>query len=170
MSLRGKTCFLPLVLLLLVVPAHAGVRCKFVRIHINGNGKTLSLAEVQVFSRGKNVAKGCATFQSSVASGGSPGRAVDGNTDGTYNNQSVTHTREENEPWWEVELPRPLTVDKVVVWNRTESNQNRLNGMRIRLLDRNRKVVWGAKRDKHQKTTTFMTPSRGKGNSGDQRT
>ena len=35
-----------------------------------------------------------------------PQRAIDNNTDGNYEKQSVTHTADGDNPWWEVDLGR----------------------------------------------------------------
>ncbi|MEE8469012.1 MAG: DUF1549 domain-containing protein, partial [Planctomycetota bacterium] len=58
-------------------PPRAG---RFVRLELPGAGRILSLAEVQVFRRGSNVALGAAARQSSVAYDGTAQLAVDGGT------------------------------------------------------------------------------------------
>ena len=69
-------------------------KARFVRIELPGKAKMLSLAEVQVFSNGTNIAlKGTAT-QSSTDYEGPPKLAIDGNTNGDYNvAKSTTHTK-----------------------------------------------------------------------------
>ena len=55
-----------------------------------------------------NLALGKPAIQSSTAFGGAAGYAVDGNTDGTFDNNSVSQTELETEPWWQVNLaPQP---------------------------------------------------------------
>jgi hypothetical protein len=78
---------------------------RYVRIELPGKQRILSLAEVQVFAGGENVApKGTAT-QSSVAFDGPAKLAIDGNTNGNYfESKSVTHNNQEDNPWWEVDL------------------------------------------------------------------
>jgi hypothetical protein len=117
---------------------------RYVRIELPGNDRMLSLAEVQVFRNGVNIAgKGQAT-QSSTDYNGPAKLAIDGKTDGEFNrSKSVTHTRSESNPWWEVKLADSGPVERVVVWNRTDGNVgNRLTNFRVLVLDEKRGVVW----------------------------
>ena len=117
---------------------------RYVRIELPGKAKILSLAEVQVFRGTENVARLGASKQSSVAFDGPAKRAIDGKTDGRFEEaKSTTHTDTEDNPWWEVDLKDSLPIDKVVVWNRTDANlQDRLNGFHIVVLDEKRQPVW----------------------------
>ena len=121
----------------------AGVRGRFVRVELPGEGKILALAEVQVFHGGYNLAtKGTAT-QSSNDFDGAPGLAIDGNTDGEFTHKSVTHTRNEKNPWWEVDLGAAQDLDAIFVWNRTDSGvETRLANFKVSILDDARKPVW----------------------------
>ena len=108
-------------------PLISGVQ--FVRIDLPGEGKILSLAEVQVFVGDTNIALNARAKQSSTAFAGEAVRAVDGETDGDYARNSTTHTATEKNPWWECELGEPQRVDRVVLWNRTGSGlPQRLSG------------------------------------------
>ena len=121
------------------------VKARFVRIELPGKEKFLHIAEVQVFSAGQNIAtKGKAT-QSSTDYDGPPEHAIDGNTNGDYNAKSVTHTKQSENPWWEVDLTGKdaVDIDQVVLWNRTDgATQNRMNGVKILVLDAARNPVW----------------------------
>ncbi|NLU90475.1 discoidin domain-containing protein [Chitinophaga sp. Ak27] len=91
----------------------------------------LSLAEVQVFSGGVNVAQGKTTLQSSDFGIGLSNKAVDGDTNGNYAAGSVTHTMDGNtamEPWWQVDLGSIVTIDSISIWNRTDCCDQRLKG------------------------------------------
>ncbi|MFS9216916.1 thiol-activated cytolysin C-terminal domain-containing protein [Streptococcus mitis] len=77
----------------------------------------LSLAEVQVF-RAENIAWKKQARQSSTEFGGDASRALDGNTNSNYSQQSITHTKFENQPWWEVDLGRTEQVGLVRLYNR----------------------------------------------------
>ena len=60
---------------------------------------------------------------------------MDGNTDGSFFNGSVTATNLEANPWWQVDLGASTTVSSVVVWNRTDCcgvAPRRLLGVRLR--------------------------------------
>ena len=117
-------------------------KARFVRVELPGKGKMLSLAEVQVFSGGQNVAlKGKAT-QSSTDYDGPPNLAMDGNTSGDFLKKSVTHTRAEDNPWWEVDLGSEVAIEDVVIWNRTDGGVGtRLAGFKVLALDAARKEV-----------------------------
>jgi hypothetical protein len=117
---------------------------RFVRVEIPGDGKLLSLAEVQVFSNGENVARKGTAKQSSTDYDGVAARAIDGNTNGDYFAAlSTTHTRTEANPWWEVKLAEARPIDQITIWNRTDGNLGvRLANFRVSVLDEARKVVW----------------------------
>ncbi|AWM40413.1 dehydrogenase [Gemmata obscuriglobus] len=128
------------------VAAGKSVSGRYVRIELPGKQRTLTLAEVQVFSEGANAAlKGKAT-QSSTGAGGAAGRAIDGKTSGAYNDGTSTHTQEgTDDPWWEVDLGREVPVETVVVWNRTDGNLgSRLNNFVVRVLDADKRTVFQA--------------------------
>ena len=62
----------------------------------------------------------------------------DGNTDGNFQNKSVTHTAISENPWVEIDLGATHKIDQIVIWNRTDggdSIQGRLAGYRVSLLD-----------------------------------
>jgi hypothetical protein len=75
---------------------------------------------------GPNLALGKPATQSSQLGLTNAAVAVDGNTDGNYNNNSVTHTLEDNNPWWDVDLGASSTVDSIGIWNRTDYGSERL--------------------------------------------
>ncbi|MCA9099764.1 MAG: DUF1553 domain-containing protein, partial [Planctomycetales bacterium] len=130
--------------LTLTPPPSARSSGRYVRVTLPGDERILSLAEVQVFSGDDNVATGATATQSSTAYEGAAERAIDGNTDGDYfSAKSTTHTEQSTDPWWEVDLGRPTSVDRLVVWNRTDGDVGaRLQDFHVTLLDDERKVVW----------------------------
>ena len=76
------------------LPKGSGVMGRTVRIELPGRQRTLTLAEVEVYSDGVNVALHKKATQSSTAYGGPASRAVDGNKSGTFGDGGQTHTRE----------------------------------------------------------------------------
>jgi len=121
----------------------AARRGRFVRVSLPGTGRFLHLAEVQVISGGKNVAPSGKARQSSTAFNGPAEAGNDGNTDGTYANGSVTHTAQETNPWWEVDLGSETDIDRIAVFNRTDGSVGpRLNGYIVSILDDARKEIW----------------------------
>jgi hypothetical protein len=116
----------------------AGTEGRYVRVQLTGTNY-LSLAEVQVFGTAgtggggtpspSNLALGMAATQSSTLSGyasAAASSAVDGKTDGTFFDGSVTATNQDANAWWQVDLGAPATVDSVVIWNRTDCCSSRL--------------------------------------------
>lgn len=117
-------------------------KARFVRIELMGNDRILSLAEVQVFAGGKNVALAGTASQSTTDFGGDAKRAIDDNTNGDYTKNSTTHSAISSNPWWEVDLGSEFPVEQVVLWNRTDGNiHNRLDGVEVKLLDEKRNNV-----------------------------
>ena len=91
-------------------------KARFVRIELEGHN-ALSLAEVQVL-RAENIAWKKQASQSSTAYGGDANHALDGNTNNTYSQNSITHTNFENKAWWQVDLGRSEQVGFVRLFNR----------------------------------------------------
>jgi hypothetical protein len=122
-------------------------KARFVRVQILNRAEYLSLAEVQVFSGGKNVAvKKRATQSSNYSGGGAAGLGVDGNTNGDFSKaKSTTHTEMQDNPWWMVDLGKSFSIEKIVIWNRTQGGEGisgRLRGFRVEALDDSKKTVW----------------------------
>jgi len=115
---------------------------RYVRIVLPGAARRLSLAEVEVFVGGQNVAGSGEASQSSVTNDGVPERAIDGSTAGDYPRGSVTHSARERDPSWELDLKDPLLIERIVVWNRTDCCDERLRGFTLQLLDRRHKLLW----------------------------
>jgi azurin len=106
----------------------------------------LSLAEVEVFSDGRNIARDGTATQSSTEYEAPASRAIDGGTDGSFSSRTITHTRENTEnPWWQVDLGREYPIEKIVVWNRAsdgESLAKRLDGFTLSVLDGQKSAVF----------------------------
>lgn len=74
-----------------------------------------------------NLALGRPATQISTDYGGDAARAVDGNTDGEYFHNSVTHTAvDAKEAWWQVDLGTPAAIGDIEIYNRTEGFGYRL--------------------------------------------
>ncbi|XP_078588034.1 chorion peroxidase-like [Branchiostoma floridae x Branchiostoma japonicum] len=85
--------------------------------------------------RGPNLALGRPTQQSSVAFGGVPERAVDGNTNAVYSSRSCTHTENTDNNWWYVDLGSSHYIDEVVIFNRQDCCTERLNSFQLHVGD-----------------------------------
>jgi hypothetical protein len=108
-----------------------GAQGRYVRVQLNDT-HSLSLAEVQVFGvpvPQVNLALGKSASQSSTFPGfpsAVAASAVDGNTDGSFFDGSVTATNLDVNAWWQVDLGASSTVSSVVIWNRTDCCGTRL--------------------------------------------
>ena len=83
----------------------------------------------------ENIALGKRVSQSSTAYGGFASKAVDGNTNGNFGNQSVTHTDFQSKPWWQVDLDSEETIRQINIYNRTDTASDRLSNFNVILLD-----------------------------------
>ena len=124
---------------------------RYVRIELPGKQRTLTLAEVEVYSDGKNVARQGKASQKNTAHGGVASKAIDGNKSGSYGDDGQTHTEEDTEnPWWEVdlggELGGEIPIDAIHIYNRTDGFlRTRLHGFTLKVLDGRRQVVFEKK-------------------------
>ncbi len=139
----------------------AAPRARFVRLSLPGEERILHLAEIQVMSAGANLALQAVATQSSTAYGGDVTRINDGNTDGIYDKQSVTHTATEKDPWIELDLQSDQPVESLLVWNRTDSKpiEDRLKGYVVELLDQQRQVVWSSTPDAIPAPSIALSPN-----------
>jgi putative heme-binding domain-containing protein len=119
-----------------------GTQGRYVRVSLPRRG-TLTLAEVEVYSDGQNVARKGKASQKNTAHGGAARRAIDGETSGHYEERGQSHTQENTpNPWWEVDLGREFPVDTIVIYNRTDGDLGkRLDGFTLTILDGQRQVV-----------------------------
>jgi hypothetical protein len=117
-------------------------RGRYVRIELPRKG-TLTLAEVEVYSGGRNIARLGKATQKNTSWGGDAARAIDGNKNGVYGVGGQTHTEENTlDPWWEVDLGGMHSLERIVVYNRTNNNcGKRLDGFNLRVLDAARDLV-----------------------------
>ncbi|HET6882375.1 MAG TPA: discoidin domain-containing protein, partial [Pirellulales bacterium] len=123
--------------------AGKGTLGRFVRIELPRKG-TLTLAEVEVYSGGRNVARHGKASQKDTAYGGEAARAIDGNTSDQYGGGGQTHTQENTpEPWWEVDLGETYPLERIVIFNRGDGDLGkRLEGFTLRVLDSARHEVF----------------------------
>lgn len=82
-----------------------------------------------------NLALNQLSTQSSTSHSGVPSRAVDGNTNGNWGGGSVTHTTNESQPWWQVDLGVAQDINLVEIFNRTDCCTQRLNNFYVFISD-----------------------------------
>ncbi len=124
-----------------IKPAEPTREGRFVRVTLPGKGRTLALAEVEIFSGGQNIAMRGVPTQSTTAEGTEAGRAIDGRTDGDVARGSVAQTTSGDDPWWEIDLQTTQLLERVVVWGRTGLEPTP-GGLRVAVLDAEKRVVW----------------------------
>lgn len=136
---------------------------RFVRLELPGAEKMIHIAELQVMTQsqatrgdgssaeiaeqadaaGLNLSRAATATQSSTGFGGVAGRAIDGNTDGRFEQGSVTHTMIENDPWFELDLGVAQSIDQIKIHSRTDGDLfRRLDGLLVKVLDDHRNVIW----------------------------
>lgn len=69
-------------------------------------------------------------------------RAVDGNINGDFFKGSVSHTNRQKDASWSVDLEGTYKLRKIVIWNRTDSDSNRLSNFRVCILSEKKTAVW----------------------------
>jgi hypothetical protein len=119
---------------------------RYIRLSHSAPGTFIHLAEVEVFSQGKNVSQKGTPTQSTTGYGGDAKRAADGRTDGDFGNGSVSHTADgDPAPWWELDFGMELPIERIVVWSRTpEAMLQRHAGLQVELLSAKREPVFTA--------------------------
>ena len=108
-----------------------------------GGGGVLVSDPAELVVPGLNLALSGTASQSTTAFGGAAQRGNDGNTSGIFGDGSMTHTDNEEGAFWQVELLGDSTVERVVLWNRTECCSNRLSNFRLMALDAGGAEVFG---------------------------
>src|SRR5205807_2623820 len=109
-----------------------GTPGRYVRIEIPGK-QTLTLAEVEVYSDGRNVARQGKASQKNTSNGGDAAKAIDGNKSPSFGSGGQTHTQENTpDPWWELDLGEERAIDSIAIYNRADGNLGkRLDGFAL---------------------------------------
>ncbi|MDO7171623.1 carbohydrate-binding protein [Mariniflexile sp. AS56] len=134
-----------------VVTLKKGVQA--VKILFNGtsdafklNSFTVSLVEVEPEPINLAITHGTATQSTDRPSDGFAPNAIDGNTNGVWNNGSVSHTggnaTSDPAPWWKVDLGNNYKIETINVFNRTDCCSDRLNNFTVEVLDANGSVTF----------------------------
>jgi len=114
---------------------------RYVRIELPRDG-TLTLAEVEVYSDGANIARRGSAKQSATSHGGDAARAIDGKTSPSWGDGGQTHTPENAaNPWWEVDLGAEYPIERITIYNRLDGLHQRLDGFALTVLDANREEI-----------------------------
>lgn len=115
----------------------------------NGTSNTVT----QSTACNSNIALFGMASQSSTGYGGVANRAIDGNTNGAWSGNSVTHTNNEANPWWEVALDTTYSIGDINIYNRTDGCcKARLTNFTVSVLNSGTTTF-------SQSYTTFPDPS-----------
>lgn len=132
---------------------HSSVKGCKVRIEVYGNNVDLSLAEVEVYSPNNgNIALQKIATQSATYDGAIASYAVDGrpnpkiaevdNYDGNFDPKiTVTRTKFEDKPWWQIDLRSNNYIDAIEIFNQENDKEN-LHDYTVSILDENSKIIW----------------------------
>ena len=102
----------------------------------NGEEDQFNLATI------RNLGLSGSASQSTTCYGGAANRAIDGNINGNFYQNSVTHTCNEENPWWSVDLgDNEFIINRVFVFNRNECCMERLENSNVEILDDTGTVV-----------------------------
>ncbi|XP_036845097.1 uncharacterized protein LOC110532923 isoform X2 [Oncorhynchus mykiss] len=107
---------------------------RYVVVVIYVRKEYLTLCELEVYGTpAVNVALKGVASQSSLNGYGNAHNAIDGNRDSDYYKRSCTHTEQETNPWWRVDLLDVTRVTAVTITNRGDVVPERLDGAEIRI-------------------------------------
>lgn len=95
----------------------------------NGVFRVFPKVAVSQSSKNKrvNIAAGKPAFQSSTMGAYDARLAVDGDINGDFASGSVTHTEQEINAWFEIDLGKVEQIGEISIWNRTDSAGGRLS-------------------------------------------
>ncbi|MEQ2291952.1 hypothetical protein AMECASPLE_018088 [Ameca splendens] len=107
---------------------------RYVTVLLPGSEKVLTLCEVEVYGyrapTGENLALQGKATQSSLFESGLAYNAIDGNRNNDWDQASCSHTKNEMNPWWRLDMRKTRKVFSVKVINRNLFGE-RLNGAEI---------------------------------------
>ncbi|XP_038135477.1 fucolectin-2 [Cyprinodon tularosa] len=121
-----------------IINIPARMEGRYVTVVIPGEGKILSLCEVEVYGyrapTGENLSLQGKATQSSLFETGIAYNAIDGNRNNEWSKASCSHTNQDLSPWWRLDLRKTRKVFSIKVVNRNMLEQ-RLLGAEIRIGD-----------------------------------
>lgn len=111
---------------------------QYVRVRLEGDKRILQIAELQVLDVAGNElqkAKSANARQSSTYPGGEAKKAVDGNTEQVFSKGSVSHTNEQANPWFVVDLGEAKEIATIKLFNRGDCCGDRLQDAIVEVID-----------------------------------
>ncbi|XP_075444568.1 uncharacterized protein LOC142488078 [Ascaphus truei] len=116
-----------------------GMEGRYVSVVIPGRSEYLTLCEVEIYGEpvfvlAPNLARlGEASQSSNYIPFATADKAIDGNKNGVFSTQTCTHTNNEKDPWWRLDLKQSYTIDTIVIANRQDCCPERLKGAEVRV-------------------------------------
>lgn len=93
----------------------------------NAGQELIKKNDADIKAATKNLAIfGTAEQSSTHRTGASASRAIDQDTNGEWSGSSVTHTKSDSMPWWQVDLGKSATIEQINLFNRTDCCTKRL--------------------------------------------
>ena len=128
----------------LKAPPKTLAKGQYVRVRLPGDKKILQIAELQILETGsgEELQKSASARQSSSYKDGEAKKAIDGNTEQDFNKGSVSHTNEQKDPWFVVDLGGVKDISTIKLFNRGDCCGDRLTGAVIEIIDAGLNVIW----------------------------
>ncbi|XP_071950785.1 uncharacterized protein [Antedon mediterranea] len=110
------------------------IKGKYISVRLPGK-KCLTLCEVEIYESVLVTHFVGAKQSSTRGAGGDANRAIDGNTNSIFNQNSCSHTAGESDknPWWYADLGTPKPISKIVLYNRQDCCADRLIDAQVRV-------------------------------------
>lgn len=128
----------------LKAPPKTLAKGQYVRVKLTGEKKILQIAELQIIETGsgEELQKSASARQSSTHEKGDAKNAIDGNAEQDFNEGSVSHTNEEKDPWFVVDLGGVKEISTIRLFNRGDCCGDRLEGATVEIIDAGLNSVW----------------------------
>ncbi|XP_063780811.1 uncharacterized protein LOC134928725 [Pseudophryne corroboree] len=112
-----------------------GMEGRYVSVVIPGAHKFLHVCEVRNYGEVNLARNGLATQSSlyDIRIKGYPEKAIDGNKDGNFFHGACSHTSNETNPWWKLDLKTSYKINTIVVANRRDCCADRIVGAEVRV-------------------------------------
>ena len=127
----------------LKAPPKTLAKGQYVRVRLSGDKRTLQIAELQILETGSGVElqKSASARQSSTYEKAEAAKAIDGNTEQDFTKGSVSHTNEQKDPWFVVDLGGVKDISTVRLFNRGDCCGDRLKDAVVEIIDAGLNVV-----------------------------
>jgi len=93
-------------------------------------------------SNGEQDSRIATATQSTVKYRASAERAIDGDTTSNYDHGSTSLTRDEPNPWWQLDLGKDAAVEAVEIWPGGDPGCGSLNNADVVVLDAGKNEIW----------------------------